>query len=252
MNKKKLTIISVALIMIMAVGGVLAYLTSTASVTNTFTVGDVKIELDEAVVDENGKAVEPEERTSEDQNYKLIPGQTYDKDPKVTVKKGSEESFVRMIMTVHNASAVDAIIANPVHGLTDYASLFDGWKEDKWLYEDFTVDTSANTISFEFRYFEPVAGADADKALEPLFTNLVIPGTLNNDELKALYADYNNNGNTDQGKEAVKIVVEGHAIQTAGFEDTVENGAVTATAEDNAWAAFDTQYEKNPNAADKE
>ena len=239
MSKKKLTIISVALIMIMAVGGVLAYLTSTASVTNTFTVGNVDITLDEAVadsegnpVDENGNPVDNVEdavRTDEGNKYHLIPGQTYVKDPTVTVKAKSEESYVRMILTVTNKTAVDAIIAAEKNGLTDYADLFAGWDEEKWLYEGFVTD--ADTISFEFRYFEKVDGfeddgTEADKVLEPLFKELVVPEFLNNDELAAL--------------QACEVIVDGHAIQAVGFE---ADDAAGLTAEDVAWAGFDKQAE---------
>lgn len=235
MNKKKLTIISVALIMVLAVGGVLAYLTSTASVTNTFTVGDVEITLDETavnpdgtpVVDENGA---PVDRVTENE-YHLLPGQTYIKDPTITVLKGSEESYVRMILTVTNKSAVDAVIAAEKNGLTDYADLFDGWDDTKWVYEGFDADDDADTISFEFRYSAKVAADETDDlVLEPLFTELVVPEFVNGDELEAL--------------QACTVVVNGDAIQAVGFEDVVdEEGNVTKTAEDAAWEAFDAQAE---------
>ena len=248
MNKKKLTIISVVLVMALAIGGVLAYLTSTAQVTNTFTVGDVDITLDEAITDDEGKAVDPddpEQRTEEGNEYHLIPGQEYDKDPTVTVKEGSEESYVRMILTVHNASAVQAIIGNDVHKLNDYADLFAGWDTEKWLYKGFEEDTVANTISFEFRYFETVDASDAeeDVKLPALFTQLVIPGTLNNDELNALYGEDGVDPENAENPNDVKIVVEGHAIQAAGFEADAEKDM---TAEDAAWAAFDQQMADNP------
>ena len=54
--------------------GTLAYLTDTQTVTNTFTVGDVAIKLDEAVVDTDGNAVVPEQRTEEGNAYKIFPG----------------------------------------------------------------------------------------------------------------------------------------------------------------------------------
>lgn len=74
--------------------GTLAYLTDTQTVTNTFTVGDVAIKLDEAVVDTDGNAVVPEQRTEDGNAYKIFPGGTYTKDPTVTVKEESEDSYL--------------------------------------------------------------------------------------------------------------------------------------------------------------
>ena len=241
MNKKKLTIVSVALILIMAVAGVLAYLTDTATVTNTFTVGNVDITLDEAdtnsegkPVDENGNPVDnPEDavRTENGNKYHLIPGQSYVKDPTVTVEPKSEESYVRMILTVTNKTAVDTVIAAEKNGLKDYADLFAGWNETVWKYIDFNVDDAADTIAFEFRYFETVDGFEDDgtKAaleLEPLFKELVVPGFVNNEELAAL--------------QECQVIVTADAIQAIGFEADAEKGL---TAEEVAWAAFDAQVE---------
>lgn len=55
--KKTLTvIIALVLVVVMSVAGTVAYLTSSDTVTNTFTVGNVEITLDEAKVDEYGVA----------------------------------------------------------------------------------------------------------------------------------------------------------------------------------------------------
>lgn len=228
MKKSKLTkallvVLCAALLVAGSVLGTLAYLTGRDSVTNTFTVGQVKITVDEADVDENGEPISGADRVTEN-DYHLIPGERYTKDPMMTVKANSEESYVRMILTVHNASGVQALIDGC--GLNDFADLIDGWDETAWLYHGFTEDTAANTISFEFRYKQPVAGSDADQALPALFTELVVPGAATNEELEALY-----NG-------GFKMVVEGHAIQTATFED---DAAAGTTAVDAAWAAFDAQ-----------
>lgn len=213
MSKRKVILlcVSVMLVVLITVLGTLAYLTDRATVKNTFTVGDVDITLDETDVDGDG-------RTDDGNEYHLVPGESYTKDPTVTVKAGSEESYVRMIMTVKNCSAVQAIIDNAKNGLTDYADLFSGWDDTTWLYEGYNHDADANTISFEFRYKETVAAATADEELEPLFTELVVPGALTNAELKALYEN------------GFEIVVEGHAIQAATFANATE-----------AWDAFEAQ-----------
>ena len=74
--KKKLIALTAAFLLVIgaAVAGTVAWLTDkTVTVENTFTVGNIAIELKET------------QRT-----YKMVPGQTIDKDPKVSVKAGSE------------------------------------------------------------------------------------------------------------------------------------------------------------------
>ena len=78
--KKKLTVslAVLALVACMAAGATLAWLTAkTSSVTNTFTYGDINITLDETTT-----------------SYKMVPGNTIAKDPKVTVKANSEACWL--------------------------------------------------------------------------------------------------------------------------------------------------------------
>ena len=93
--KKKILVacLCVALAVLTIAGTTLAYLTSQDTVTNTFTVGNVSITLDEAKVDEMGKPVENADRVKAN-SYKLIPGQTYTKDPTVHVTADSEKCYV--------------------------------------------------------------------------------------------------------------------------------------------------------------
>ena len=64
-----------------AVGGTIAWLTAqTGKVTNTFTYGNINIELNET--------------KPANQQAKIIPGQGIDKNPEVTVKPGSEACWL--------------------------------------------------------------------------------------------------------------------------------------------------------------
>lgn len=99
MKKKILAACLVVCLLATAViGTTLAYFTDTKEVTNTFSSGNVTITLDEAKVDEDGQAIEPEERVTSN-GYKLYPGKEYDKDPTITVAAGSEDCylFVRVV-----------------------------------------------------------------------------------------------------------------------------------------------------------
>ena len=100
-------VLCAALLVAGSVAATLAYLTSkTEVVTNTFSVGDVKITLDEAKVTEYG--VKDGDSRVMKNTYKLIPGHNYLKDPTIHVKKGSEECwlFVRVENGIADYEAV--------------------------------------------------------------------------------------------------------------------------------------------------
>lgn len=78
-NKVVLSVLLTVCILAVGVGSVIAYFSSaTGPVVNTFTVGEVQISLTETT----------------GSNYQLIPGTTVEKDPVVTVERGSEECYV--------------------------------------------------------------------------------------------------------------------------------------------------------------
>lgn len=216
-NTKKALLICLCLAAVAAlsVAGTLAWLTDRDAVTNTFTVGQVDIKVDETKVDTDGKPVDGADRVQENE-YHLLPGMRYTKDPTMTVLAGSEEAYVRMILTVHNASAVQSILDK--YNLGDFSTLIGGWDPAVWIYKDLTADTAANTISFEFRYQQTVTGGTSDVALPALFTELIVPGQITGEEMQALL---------DGG---FRMEISGHAIQTAGIDT-----------EDRAWANFAAQ-----------
>lgn len=223
MKKKTLmTILCVCLIITASVMATLAFLTDRDSVLNTFTVGDVQIELDETKVDENGVPVPGADRTEDGNNYHLIPGQTYVKDPVVTVNANSEESYVRMLVTFNKMAELDAIFAPTGADLT---SIFNGYDANKWKFKGKTEDAAANMITYEFRYFEPVKKTNQDVELDALFDSITVPGSLTKEQLATLKADPTTN------MPGFQISIEGHAIQKATFDN-----------EDAAWAAFQEQW----------
>lgn len=108
-TKSKALLLTLCAVLLVAASvlGTMAYLTSTDTVTNTFTVGKVEIKLDETdVTNPTGSRVQAN-------SYKLMPGTTYTKDPTVTVKAGSEESYVRMKVTFNNATKIIALCTDP-------------------------------------------------------------------------------------------------------------------------------------------
>ncbi len=211
MKKTKGLIVALCsvLIAVTAILGTVSYLTDTEGVVNTFTVGKVNLVLDEAAVNSNGEPTGG--RTEEGNAYHLIPDKTYTKDPTVTVMAGSEEAYVRMLVTVNCYDELCSIFGDSF----SLDTLVDGLDGDVWVsVGDVAVDESENTGTYEFRYSTPVAGGDEGVKLDALFTSIVMPETLTGEDLEKI-AD-------------LEINVVAHAIQKSGF-DTAEN----------AWAAFD-------------
>ena len=208
-SKPLILALCAVLLVVGTILGTVAYLQDTAEVVNTFTVGNVHLKLDEAVVDENGEPTGG--RTETGNAYHLIPGQTYTKDPTVTVLKGSEESYVRMLVTINCYDELTAIFGDPF--LPQY--FVAGWDSAVWVStEVISKDENANTATYEFRYFKTVkAEKNADLVLDALLDTVTVPNTITGDQL-ATIAD-------------LEITVEAHAILAAGFDTA-----------DEAWAAF--------------
>ena len=204
--KKTLTVvIALVLVVVMSVAGTVAYLTSQDAVTNTFTVGNVQIKLDEAKATPDGALVENADRVKAN-SYKLLPGHTYNKDPMVTVLKGSESSYIKMTVTFTKANELDAIFDPDGATLT---TIFNGYDSSNWTYKGNTKNAADNTRTYEFWYKEAVGAPTADVALDALFDSITVPGSITNEQLKTI--------------EGMTITVNAYAIQADGF-----NGAADA------------------------
>lgn len=248
-TKSKALLLTLCAVLLVAASvlGTMAYLTSSAEVENTFTVGKVEIKLDEAKVTADGIPVEGAARVTAN-SYKLMPGTTYTKDPTVTVLKGSEESYVRMKVTFNNASKLMAMLPSadnldydtdaevelvrklsPILFLTNYTSTgYNVWAPEFNMDEAagfladtryYVYDAANDTATFIFYYPAMVKAKDvaaADLALEPIFTEISLPEHVTGEQLNAL--------------DSFKITVVAEAIQAGSFANA---GA--------AWAAFAEQ-----------
>ncbi len=123
MKKKVLSIVAVVLVLCCAIGGTLAWLTDkTASVKNTFTVGDINIELTETTT-----------------NYKMVPGNTISKDPKVTVKANSEACW--LFVKVEKSANFDSFMTY---------DMADGWTELPSVTGVYYREVAATTAATDF------------------------------------------------------------------------------------------------------
>lgn len=243
-TRGKTLLILGCMLVLLGVGtiGVLAYFTDVDAVTNTFTVGNVDIELDEADVKPDGTYEKEHDDRVKANEYHLIPGHTYIKDPTVTVKAGSEDAYVRMLVKVENIENLETALPNDGSTAKYYAPggtfllqmlcLDDKgdmtWNEAAWAFKEFDTTTS----TYEFRYSGTATGIVAKSSsktiLPDLFTHITLPGEIDNAHLAKLIGEENN------PDDDVKIVVTAQAIQADGFDNA-----------DAAWAAFDGQVPTN-------
>ena len=97
MTKKRFVaiLLCVTLVALAAIGATFAYLTDSKTVKNTFTVGDVKIKLDET----NVNAPEGDRVTSN--TYNVYPGAVVTKDP-IVHNTGKNGAYVRAVVTIED------------------------------------------------------------------------------------------------------------------------------------------------------
>lgn len=125
--KTFVAMLALVLVIGCAVGGTVAWLTAqTGPVVNTFTYGDIDIELTET--------------KPENQQAKIIPGVDIEKDPKVTVKANSEACylFVKVEQT-----------GNFVDGKVSY-SIADGWTALEGENGVYYREVAATTADMDF------------------------------------------------------------------------------------------------------
>lgn len=182
-TRSKALILTLCAVLLVAASvlGTMAYLTSTASVENTFTVGSVAITLDETDVDNSTADANRDQANS----YKLMPGHTYTKDPTIHVAAASEDCY----LFVKVANEITAI-----EGETTVAAQMTakGW-------------VAVDGVTGVYVYTQSNAPAVvAGGSNVTVFDNFTISGTVDN----ATLATYNNK----------TITVTAYAIQADGFE----------------------------------
>lgn len=184
--------------------GTMAYLTSTDEVKNTFTVGQVKITLDEAQVNGDGKPIDKDGEVVDDpadakrvkaNSYKLLPGHTYTKDPIVHVNSTSEDCYLFVK------------VANEIAAIEDGTKVAAQMAEKGWVAVNGAPDVYVYTQSNAPAVVE--GGSNVT-----VFDNFTISGTVDN----ATLATYNNK----------TITVTAYAIQADGFEGKTASEIWTA------------------------
>lgn len=168
--KKKLIALTAAFLLVIgaAVAGTVAWLTdSTQTEVNTFTVGNIDIELDETT-----------------SNYKMVPGQTIAKDPKVSVTAGSEACW--LFVEVEESTNLKSFI-------------------------DYTIDPSWTKLE-DGVYYREVAAADTVREFSVLTNDQV---TVKNTVTKDMM-----DGITEQTEPTLSFTA--YAVQKAGINTVAD------------------------------
>lgn len=230
MKKKILSLCMVGALAATAVGGTLAYFTDTDENTNVFTVGNVDITLDEALVEKEGdtyKTVDGD-RVIENE-YKLIyPGAVLPKDPTVH-NEGNNDAYVRVQVTIANGMTLlptfveddtltDELYTNALMEMV--GSLGKGWEITDSIDAAEAMNNVMNSVTdatFEITY-TPRLVAETDTT--PVFEKITIPTSWTQDDARI----------TAIQEVGFKMNIVAEAIQAETFAD--------ATA---AFAAYDAE-----------
>lgn len=168
MKKKNILLAagSLALVACLTVGATLAYFTSKDTAANTFTMGNVAIDLKESngSKDANGDKIWVDDGLS---YTNMMPGDTADKEAKVTVASTSADCYVRVTVAITTPEG-STLTAADITSL--YAAVTNAISTTDW-----TVTAQADgTLSCVFN-----SVAQANEVLT-LFNSVTLPTTLGN------------------------------------------------------------------------
>ena len=220
MTKKRFVaiLLCVTLVALAAIGATFAYLTDSKTVKNTFTVGDVKIKLDET----NVNAPEGDRVTSN--TYNVYPGAVVTKDP-IVHNTGKNGAYVRAVVTIEDGmnwlglynenvwtapqeAAFNAMINN---------TLGDGWELVDIAYDMSGPNHPTSDFVATLKYTKVL---EAGKDTTAMFSQIAFPTKLTGKDVTTRI-DQN-------GEFGINVVAQ--AIQADGFENWVD-----------AFAAYDAK-----------
>lgn len=220
MTKKRFVaiLLCVTLVALAAIGATFAYLTDSKTVKNTFTVGDVKIKLDET----NVNAPEGDRVTSN--TYNVYPGAVVTKDP-IVHNTGKNGAYVRAVVTIEDGmnwlglynenvwtapqeAAFNAMINN---------TLGDGWELVDIAYDMSGPNHPTSDFVATLKYTKVL---EAGKDTTAMFSQIAFPTKLTGNDVTTRIGQ--------NGEFGINVVAQ--AIQADGFENWVD-----------AFAAYDAQ-----------
>lgn len=209
MTKKRFVaiLLCVTLVALAAIGATFAYLTDTKTVNNTFTMGNVKITLDETNVND------PEGDRVTSNTYNVYPGAVVTKDP-IVHNTGKNGAYVRAVVTIEDGmnwlglynenvwtapqeAAFNAMINN---------TLGDGWELVDIAYDMSGPNHPTSDFVATLKYTKVL---EAGKDTTAMFSQIAFPTKLTGNDVTTRI-DQN-------GEFGINVVAQ--AIQADGFDN---------------------------------
>lgn len=190
MKKNKIIVASAIMLLVFIVGGALALFTDTETKTNTFTVGDVEISLDEphwVTTDSDSNGVP-------DAAEGLMPGDSIAKDPVIT-NTGTNDAYVFAKVEIPCTSDTPAEEIFTYTTNSGWYLMTDGACTSGTATKVYAYGTSSGMTSLP-----PTSGSNSTATL---FDNIALNSTINGSETGL-------SGNKN-------VVVTGYAVQTTGL-----------------------------------
>ena len=202
--KKKLTLVVTCIVLVaaMVIGGTLAYFTDSKTATNTFTMGNVNIKLDETDI----KNPEGDRVTSN--AYDVYPGEVVTKDP-IVHNTGKNGAYIRATVNVYNwmnlvaAYYPDFKETFPNDGYKAALNLLVGELGEGWSVVDVVAGDTFTIGQFDAKFvlkYDGVLAAGTDTTA--MFQTVTIPAGIDNANASSF--------------QSVKVVAQ--AIQADGFD----------------------------------
>ncbi len=198
-NKAKISVIALTLVACLMVAGVSAYFTDADTVTNTFTIGKISLDLQEPNWD-------PDIPDS------IVPEQEFAKDPQI-VNDGINDEYVFLEIIVPYANVKTANENGTVNNAADtqlftWGAVNAGWSQ---------VGTATkDTVNETFTYVYAYTGADAN-TMEALKANANTGALFNHVEFANLAEDQAIAG------EKLNIIINAYGIQTTNINDGADD-----------------------------
>ncbi|MCR5145863.1 MAG: hypothetical protein K6B70_00720 [Clostridia bacterium] len=226
MNRKKLLITAIVLILVLAIGGILAYFTDVQTRINKFKTAKVEILVEEPswpgnpvpnpeYDPDNPKPNVPETIEPE---VPVTPGQEIPKDPQVTNKgDGKVYAFVEVVIPVKNVLIGDASTAAPTELFTFVKAdgtqgINAGWTQISKTPE--TISTTTTSVTYVFAYGSATELTELDTnetTVTPVFSKVKFADVTERDF---------NSESEIQGK-SFDVAVKGYGIQVEGISSKV-------------------------------
>lgn len=227
MKKKIVTLSLVAALAVTAIGGTFAYFTDTDKADNTFTIGNVQIDIEEVF--------DPEDAN-------LIPGKDINKD--VYVKNtGANDAYVRVHIAIpselddgdpsFNASqnflhfnfTNESVKDGQWSWLPEYSTGlgYKGNGKGNWNFYTTTInDEEYNVYVVTYRSILAVDAKTTTQALDKVYLDKTVDAFVNADDGSITYVDNKGNSVTMGAEDSLDIKVFAEGVQAEGFDNAYD------------------------------